>query len=295
MKYISKILYIIGIFFVFCAPTQAQSLARQVIASGGMSLSNAIGSLEYTVGEPLHLTLNSSTNILTQGFHQPEPNPGINVKITMFLEGAYSAGSMSTELRTANLLPLTQPYATAPWHYTGTESVAAASNIPINAVDWVLVELRSNNVGNIPFASQAGFLLSNGTVVNTQGQLGLNFNVPPGSYYLVVRHRNHIDVMSASITALPNATAYNFSTAATQALGINQQKNLGSGIFGLFAGDINGDGVITVSDYNLYVPQMSAIEVYANGDLSLDTHVTVSDFNLYLNNSSHIGSPQIRY
>lgn len=273
----------------------AQTLSPQVIASGGASFTNAAGTLQYTMGQAINTTLNNGTNILTQGFQQPEQNISINVQIKFFLEGAYSAGNMNTALRTANLLPLNQPYNVAPWYYNGTENVAAANNIPANAVDWILVELRSNNVGNTPLVSQAGFLLNNGTVVNTQGGIGLNFNVAAGNYYLVVRHRNHIAAMSNTNPSLPNATPYDFSTAMTQAFGTNQQANLGSSVFGLLAADVNADGVVTVADYNLYQTQIAAINVYANGDLNLDKHVTVTDFNLYQSRASHIGISQIRY
>ncbi|MBK8473482.1 MAG: hypothetical protein IPL33_15795 [Sphingobacteriales bacterium] len=56
------------------------------------------------------------------------------------LEGAYSSGTMSTALKTANLLPLSQPYSLSPFGYAGGEAVAAQSNLPTNMTDWILVE-----------------------------------------------------------------------------------------------------------------------------------------------------------
>jgi hypothetical protein len=61
------------------------------------------------------------------------------------------------------------------------------------------------------------------------------------------------------------------------------------------AGDINGDGYITVADYNLYSANASKINIYHPSDLNLDRNITVSDFNLYQPNSSSIAVSQMRY
>ncbi len=61
----------------------------------------------------------------------------ITVDITAFLEGPYNGTIMTQGL--TGLVPLNQPYNTAPWNYTGTESVVS---VPALAIDWVLIELR---------------------------------------------------------------------------------------------------------------------------------------------------------
>ena len=75
----------------------------------------------------------------------------LSANIRIFFEGAYSGGIMSTYLNVGGLIPLSQPYNTSPWNYSGTESV---SSIPSNVVDWVLVELRSDETTVV--ASRAG-------------------------------------------------------------------------------------------------------------------------------------------
>ena len=99
---------------------------------------------------------------------------------------------MSTSIN--SFLPLTQPFNTSPWNYTGTESV---STIPNNAVDWILVELRTNlNVqGQI---NRAAFLLNNGKIVDTNGLNPLSFIAIPNDYYIVIKHRNHIPIISST-------------------------------------------------------------------------------------------------
>jgi hypothetical protein len=58
---------------VLCAtPFFAQTLSPSVIASAGNSFSSAQFSLDYTLGETFVTTLSNESNILTQGFHQPQ-------------------------------------------------------------------------------------------------------------------------------------------------------------------------------------------------------------------------------
>ncbi len=116
---------------------------------------------------------------------------GVNVAVKVFLQGPYSGGSMNTALNDAGYIPTTDPY-------TGTETVGS---IPAGVVDWVQLQLRSNTTTTV--ASRAAFVKSDGTVVDTDGASNVSFTgVTPGSYYIVVNHRNHLSVMSASTVAL---------------------------------------------------------------------------------------------
>ena len=68
-------------------------------------------------------------------------NEEIAVKIKTFLEGPYNNNAMLTTLRDSGFIPLSQPYNTPPWNYSGLEKV---KEIPIDVVDWILIELRKN-------------------------------------------------------------------------------------------------------------------------------------------------------
>jgi len=63
----------------------------------------------------------------------------------------------------------------------------------------------------------------------------------------------------------------------------------------LLAGDADGNGVITVADFNVYANEISAISVYVTADFDLDGSVTVNDFNIYQPNASAIGISWVRY
>lgn len=214
--------------------------------------------------------------------------------IKVFLEGPYVANhTMSIALNNYGLLPLTQPYNVAPWNYTGSENVVV---MPSNATDWILVEARNvNNMDQI-VATKAALLLNNGHVQDVDGTAGVKFdNLAPGSYYIVIRHRNHLAVMSAIPLNLPNTNVYDFSQSAAQAMGGNQQTTLETGVYGLFAGDLNSDGVVTIADFNFYQTESSMVNQYLTSDCNLNRAVTVADFNLYQPNASVIGISPIRY
>jgi len=199
-----------------------------------------------------------------------------------YLEGPYSAGSMSTALRTAGVIPLAQPYSGAPWNYTGTESV---SSIPANVVDWVLVELRTGNPAVPPMtkvATRAAFLKSDGTVVDMDGTSPISFSgVSAGSYYIVIRHRNQLAIMSASAVALSaSSVQYDFTTAMTQAYGTNPMK-LVSTKYVMYAGDGNNDGAINATDRNLVWRVQNGTVGYLTGDFNLDGVANATDRNLF--------------
>lgn len=113
---------------------------------------------------------------------------GLNhtLDITIMLEGAFDTDAMTTRLGSS--IPLTDPY-------TGSESVSV---MPDDAVDWVMVELRALSDNTIVVGSKPALLLNTGAVVSTDGSSPVTVSVSPdgGTYYLVVKHRNHLAVMS---------------------------------------------------------------------------------------------------
>jgi len=163
--------------------------------------------------------------------------------------------------------------------------------MPSNTVDWIKIELLDAGYNLVD--ETTAFLRTDGVVMDVNGMVGVGFcNATAGSYYLLVRHRNHLDVVSASMVAFPNGN-YDFTTGAAQALGPNQLKNVG-GLFALHAGDYDGNGIISVEDYNDFIGQ-SASTGYTTADGNLDLNITTADFNTYRPNASIIGMPIVRY
>lgn len=229
------------------------------------------------------------TKALLQGNYLPPPDYSLS-PVTVF---------MTNTLRDNDLLPLSQPFNGMPWNYNGVEVVTAMSDIPTNTVDWVLLEMRDATDNAIIIEQKAAFLLNDGSIVDIDGESnGVNFyNLQQGeNYYVVVRSRNHLDVMSSSALQVQNGFFnYDFTTAATQAMGVAQLVELAPNQFGLYSGDIDGNGVVSVTDFNDYTLQSAQLNQYLSADLNLDKNVTVADFNLYQPNASLIGAAAIRY
>lgn len=241
---------------------------------------------------------------LGSGVYSLYSRTATSLYLKLMLQGAYisATGLMRTDLQSLGVLSLTQPFGQAPWSYNGTEHFVSWQNVPQNATDWCLIELRDINNPMDIVAQRAALLLNNGNVYDVNGQNGVLFpNLPHGNYYIVLRTRNHLATLSALPKSLPNtaATLYDFTQAGETSGGADgifpQMAIVGNNVAAQRAGDINADGVITVTDYNLYVAQSSLINQYMPADVSLDGSVTVSDYNLYLPNSSAIGNYLIRY
>ncbi|MGB1205680.1 MAG: S8 family serine peptidase [Chitinophagales bacterium] len=230
-------------------------------------------------------TLVQSKAFLQENFEQPSDF------------GLLSLPRMKTDLRTKNLLPLSQPFNVLPWSYNGVEEVMSVEEIPVDVVDWVMLEVRDVLGENI-IEQKAAFLLADGNIVDVNGQYaGVAFyNLQENeSYFLIIRSRNHLDVMSSNlITAQNGRLIYDFTTSASQAM-LNQMVEVGDNIFALHAADFDGNGIINISDFNIYNQQSSQINSYIAADADLDGHVTIADFNFYLLNRNLVGFQQIRY
>ncbi|NWG29626.1 MAG: hypothetical protein HXY48_14005 [Ignavibacteriaceae bacterium] len=204
----------------------------------------------------------------------------LSANVRVFLEGPYLSGSMSTALNTGGSIPLSQPYYIDPWGYNGTETVAS---IPSGVVDWVLLELRSNPTTQV--ARRAAFVRSNGSLVDLDGTSNVSFTgVPAGNYYLVIYHRNHLPIMTASTVSVSETpTLYDLSTGQGQAYGTNAMKDLGGGVFGLFTADTDGNGTVNATDRSNAWNQRN-LSGYYGTDVDLSGTVNASDRSSVWNN-----------
>jgi hypothetical protein len=146
--------------------------------------------------------------------------PWVGVQPRIWLDGAYEQGAnlMRDDLRTAGLIPSTEPYS-AIYGGPGGETVAPSvlSVTGNNAiVDWVRLELRTSPTGPT-VASAHGLLQRDGDVVSVDGFSALRLNTTAGLYHVVVRHRNHLAVMTASALsmALFNTWTIDFRSPTT--------------------------------------------------------------------------------
>lgn len=168
------------------------------------------------------------------------------VKAKVYLQGPFltSTSRMDSALNTLSLLPSSQSYDTLPWNYTGLENFSFGS--PNNYVDWVLLELRSSTTAGSTVARHAAILRSDGTIVDTNNTSQVAFSgLSFGNYYLVIKHRNHLAIMSSTALSLSDTSAvYNFTDSLSKAFGTEAMADLGAGRFAMWGGDVNGDGTI---------------------------------------------------
>jgi len=139
-------------------------------------------------------------------------NMHVQVSVKAFLAGPYdvSTGLMHDSLRVNGLIPTSNPY-TAPTYAAigdpGTDTVSQAilavtGNNAI--VDWVLLELRSAANSTTVLANKRALIQRDGDVVSaTDGVSPVAFNTMlPASYFVTIKHRNHMGIMSSTSTRL---------------------------------------------------------------------------------------------
>jgi|GEM_PF-1474072 len=256
-------------------------------------LSVSVGStstITYTVGSPGCTNTSSQQTVVNACM-----DAGLTLSLKVLLEGAHDAstGGMHTKLRQKNLIPTTQPYNTAPWNYTGVES---STNLPTDMVDWVLVEIREGTPSLIGSASTtmvetvAGILLSNGDIVATDGVSPLTFNqLSIGvNYHILVRHRNHLDIISATTIVGATNMLYDFTLNVGMAFGNSQQKQInGKGC--MYAADYTIDGIIQISDFSLWNTDPAILNTYDATDGNMDGTVQTTDYDIWIPNSAKVG------
>lgn len=148
--------------------------------------------------------------------------PELTLRVTVLLQGAMINSSasplMRDDLRAGGYIPLTTPYAasvTSRFAQVGggggettTSTVLSANTGTTNAiVDWVLVELRDASNPAVVVATRSALVQRDSDVVlAADGVSPLSFgSLSSSSYYVSVKHRNHMGAMTAS--AIPFSTS----------------------------------------------------------------------------------------
>lgn len=214
---------------------------------------------------------------------------GFTISITAVLEGfLQSNGNMTTTLNASNLLPTQQPFNTSPWNYDGDEFFA---QLPINAIDWVLLNLYDSN--NQLLESKAGMIFSNGEIYNLfDGNNYIQFSSSEASAaYISVHHKSHLAIVSSLSNVQNNHLDL---TNEANILGINQTKNLNN-LANMICGDYDANGLINNLDYNIWSANSSAINDYFTHDGDGNAIINNNDFNLWAINKSKVGELLIQY
>ncbi|MDR3611729.1 MAG: hypothetical protein P4L27_14260, partial [Ignavibacteriaceae bacterium] len=221
------------------------------------------------------------------GAFQYPNNKYVLVNIKVLIEGLYDNGNCSTYFNSHNLIPLSQPYHSYPWNYSGSESV---SKIPSDVLDWILVELRSTIANYSIIARRAAFLKSDGSIVDLDGVSPLKFdNINYGNYYIVIKYNNAIETWSKEGGVLFSDTniSYDFTTSQNQAYGNNLLKMENK--WCIYSGDLNHNGIVDDDDYRSIENDNDLATYHIANDLNRDGVVDLSDLCIvYSNRSANI-------
>ncbi len=134
--------------------------------------------------------------------------------------------------------------------------------------DAVTIELHdASNYSTIVYTASNLLVDPDGTVHST----GKNYvdisGEYKGNYYITVKTRNHIQTTSATAISFANeAVSFDLSTMATKAYGSNQM-NPKAGVYAIYTGDVNQDGIIDNMDV---VSVQAKMKVFATGYLNED-------------------------
>ncbi len=184
-----------------------------------------------------------------------EESFGVNLSPKVYLQGATlmpEAGEetlMRNNLRLGSYIPTTSPYqdalqcSSSVFNSGGT--LGTGSNTD-DIVDWVWVELRDASSNTTVISGQSALLQRDGDVVSVDGTSPLTFSQSAGDFYVAVKHRNHLGIITASTVNLSGTnTVVDFTDANNQiTYGTNAQTSYGmpNGIIAMWAGDVNNDG-----------------------------------------------------
>ncbi|WP_162182448.1 GEVED domain-containing protein [Lacinutrix jangbogonensis] len=252
--------------------TDGMQATGMIVVPAGVTAGNTIMRVKK-----IYNTTNYLNPCLGAGYGQAEDytitvtaSDGVGLSPKVYIQGAAlnpnvgEEALMRDDLRVANLLPTTSPYTDglscdiSVFNTTGTNAV----------VDWVYIELRSAASNTTIVDSQSALLLRNGAVVGVDGFSDLEFEQPHGDYYVAVKHRNHLGIMSDSTVSLSSTvTSVDFTDANNQiTYGMNAQTTFGmpANIVALWSGDVNADKKVQYSGTS---PDSSSILSHVLNDI----------------------------
>jgi|GEM_PF-3995980 len=215
------------------------------------------------------------------------------------LFGVFSGPLMRDDLRVKNLIPRKSPYVA--WNpVTAADTITSNTVLSVTGanaiVDWVFVELRDADDSTIVVDSRSALLQRDGDIVEVDGTSPITFNTfVSADYFVSVRHRNHLGVMSQTalpLTPVVSTIDFRLPTTPTYVLAnspIHQsQVDVAQGK-ALWAGNALYDGQIiyqgTDNDVNVIYQQVIAatgnpfflpfyiLAGYYTGDVNMDGEV----------------------
>jgi len=229
----------------------------------------------------------------------------ITLDLTVFLQGVTQPDSTMTNyiqvppvpMIMPNLkLPTTNPYG-VPGFYTQINNPSGPAGA---VVDWVLVEIWGNLTPSGMFTSYDLFeklpllLRTDGTVVDTSGQKPEFIVYTNSEVRIIVKHRNHMSVVSSALFPFNENIVYDFTTGITQALkaplAIYDPMIMQYGLATMWAGDLNMNEFMDNVDMSIFNIDWRAriLGQYVVSDVNMDGVVNNAD-NSFVTRNTKLG------
>ena len=238
----------------------------------------------------------------TQVLHVSVQDVGIRFSVRGLLQGPYDAKTqlMSDDLRILGLIPSQEPYTAL--GYQPIEPLTLDNNLLATegndaVVDWVLVQILDGTDQTQVVRSYVALLQRDGDVIlpQTGAQEFNTDDIPAGDYYIALKHRNHLGVISNKLTLGATPITVNFADSNYFTQGDFSRLIVGDTAL-LWAGDANHDGKViaqgTGNDLNLILGNVLGdienntdvntnfiLEGYNNSDINLDGRTIYSGIN----------------
>jgi hypothetical protein len=178
----------------------------------------------------------------------------VRMNVRAMLDGPYdgTTGLMNDGIRSLGQLQLIEPYTNMNYpHVNGGGESTTLSVVSVGGnnaiVDWVLIELRSATTPSLVVDTRSALLQRDGDIVDVDGVSPVNMRSASGNYYVAIRHRNHLAVMTSGPVALSStSTLLDLTNIATGTYGIQAQRTSGGPFIRqvMWCGDVNSDGTI---------------------------------------------------
>ncbi len=223
---------------------------------------------------------------------------GVAIQVRAKLQGpTVGAGNtdlMKDGLRAKGVIPTNEPYKSINLFHLANDGGSEACDPALLAVtgpnavvDWVLIELRHGSKPDSIVATRSALLQRDGDVIMPNGDSIIVYPlVRTGEYYVALRHRNHLGVITEQKFELSRTpTMFDFTDPTLLTKGSGSRVDLGAGDMALWGGDFNnnrqtvyqgpGNDVLTLFFHIISHPNNT--DVLAN---YISSGYLMTDFNL---------------
>lgn len=120
-------------------------------------------------------------------------------------------------------------------------------------------------------------------------------DLPAATYYIALRTRNHLPVLSTTPIALPNATPFDLSDPAN-VLGDTTQlvQHPTETRYLIPVGDANANALMTYTDLHSLMQLPATQPTYHPADCNMDGYINATDHEWLINNLGRIGLAELR-